>query len=294
MKTRSENGSRQEQVLQLLEKLESQRLDLLPQQSSTRSRLRRKARRYKRLAQHYKGLVEREKAARQEAEASNTAKDRILALVCHELRTPLNAILAWAQLLQTGSAHESEVPEAAERIIRSGQAQAKLIGDILDLSRSVNGNFVLDRHPLALSGVVRSAIETVDLTAQEKSVHIHLSLDTSEDRVLGDARRLEQVILNLLTNALKFTPGGGQVFVVLGRHQDQVRLRVRDTGSGIAPELLPCVFDRFVQRSAGEHGGLGLGLALVRSLVEAHGGCVAVESPGKGLGATFTVTLPAI
>jgi PAS domain S-box-containing protein len=239
----------------------------------------------------------RERAARADAEAANRAKDEFLATVSHELRTPLNAILGWAHMLRTGKFEPALEARAMETIERNAKSQAQLIEDILDVSRIVTGKLRLDVHPIDLAPVIEQAIEAVRPAAEAKSIRLQPVLDPRAGPISGDPNRIQQVVWNLLSNAVKFTPRDGRVQVRLERVNSQVEIIVSDTGQGISPEFLPHAFDRFRQAdgtSTRRHGGLGLGLAIVRHLVEMHGGTVQAQSPGEGLGATFTVKLPLI
>jgi signal transduction histidine kinase/ActR/RegA family two-component response regulator len=234
-------------------------------------------------------------AARAEAEAANRAKDEFLATLSHELRTPLNAILGWAQVLRVGQNDPTQVQQALSTIERNARRQAQLIDDLLDLSRIAAGKLRLELIPVDLTAVIAAAVETVRPAADVKTIGIGLNLEAGPGAVMGDSDRLQQVFTNLLANAVKFTPNGGRVEVRLERAGSRVRVTVSDTGQGIAPELLPVIFERFRQVDSSmtrAHGGLGLGLAIVRHLVELHGGAVEAASPGLGQGATFTVTLP--
>ena len=238
-------------------------------------------------------LLHQEREARLVAEASNRAKDEFLAVVSHELRTPLNAILGWSHLLQ----HEELSPETArnglEVIERNARAQAHIVEDIFDVARVVTGKLSVEKRPLNLRAVVEEALESIRATAQQKQISLDSTL--CEAPVSGDATRLRQVLWNLLSNALKFTPAGGTICVKMAREDGLIAVSVQDSGQGIAPEFLPHVFDRFRQAdssSTRSHGGLGLGLALVRSLVEAHNGRVEALSAGAGQGATFVIRLP--
>jgi PAS domain S-box-containing protein len=238
-------------------------------------------------------LLESERAARTEAQAANRAKDEFLAVLSHELRTPLNAILGWTQVAQAGGP-ATDPTRALEVIERNARRQARLIEDVLDMSRIVSGRLGLEFAPVDLGHVVESAIDTVRPLVDAKS--LKLTVDGGcGGTVLGDAQRLQQVMWNLLSNAVKFTPPGGHVEVTSERHDPMCSITVRDTGDGIASEFLPLVFERFRQEDTGtarRHGGLGLGLTIVRHLVEMHGGRVYAASPGPGLGASFTVELP--
>jgi len=235
-----------------------------------------------------------EHRAREVAEAASEAKDAFLATVSHELRTPLSPILAWARMLRQGHVEKEKADRALEVIERSARAQAQLVEDLLDVSRIVSGKLRLEVRPVTLVPVIERAVEIVRPAADAKGVRLQSVLDTEVGPVLGDAERLQQVVWNLLSNAVKFTPKGGRVQVVLERVNSHVEIAVSDTGQGIDPEFLPHVFERFQQADVGSsrtHGGLGLGLAIVRHLVEAHGGTVHAESPGVGKGAVFTVKL---
>jgi signal transduction histidine kinase len=240
-------------------------------------------------------LLRREREARAEAEAANRARDEFLTIVAHELRSPLNAMLGWAQILQRGKYSPKTLEHAIEIIESSARSQQKLIEDLLDSARIVSGKLRLDIQAVDLVRVVEAALETVRPAADLKRVSLTTAYGRGLDRVKGDAERLQQVVWNLLSNAIKFTPEGGSVRVSLERAGDSIRLCVEDTGAGIKPDFLPFIFDRFLQADgamAKRQSGLGLGLALVRHLVELHRGRVRAESPGEGLGSTFTVTLP--
>jgi signal transduction histidine kinase len=233
--------------------------------------------------------------ARATAEAANRAKDEFLAVVSHELRTPLTPILAWARMLRDRHLDEAGAGRAAEIIERNARSQAQLVEDLLDVSRITAGTLRLSIQQVAIAPVVEAAIEAVRPTAALKGVRVHLERAPDAGMVAGDAERLKQVFWNLLSNAIKFTPRDGEVRVALRRVGSHVEIAVRDTGQGIEPEFLPYVFDRFRQAdstSTRAFGGLGLGLAIVRHLVELHGGEARAESPGVGQGATFTVRLP--
>jgi PAS domain S-box-containing protein len=240
-------------------------------------------------------LLGREREARAEAEQANRLKDEFLATVSHELRTPLTAILGWAHLLRGGGLQGDGAARALETIERNARSQAQLIDDLLDVSRIVTGKLRLDVVPVSPHTFIDAAVEAVSPAAEAKGVRLQRVIDTGVETVMGDPARLQQVVWNLLTNAVKFTPRGGRVQVRLERVNSQVEIAVADTGSGIDPEFLPHVFERFRQadqRTTRSHGGLGLGLAIVRHLVELHGGSVRADSGGEGTGSTFTVTLP--
>jgi PAS domain S-box-containing protein len=240
-------------------------------------------------------LLEREQHAREAAEAANRMKDDFLANVSHELRTPLNAILGWARMLRTGMLDSGRVSHAIATIERSAHAQAKLINDILDVSRIVTGKLRVQVAPLDLAKVVADAVDTVRPAAEAKGVVITFDEQDWDGPVVGDASRLQQVVWNLVSNAVKFTSRRGRVDVRLERKGSAARISVQDTGIGISPEFLPCAFDRFRQwdgTTSRSHDGLGLGLAIARRLVELHGGEIRADSAGLGHGSTFTVTLP--
>lgn len=240
-------------------------------------------------------LLESERKARIEAERASRMKDDFLATLSHELRTPLNAIMGYAHLLRDGTIGPSELPDALEVIERNARSQTQIIEDLLDMSRIVSGKIRLDVQSLDLSAVVTAAIDTVKPAAEAKGIRLTSLLDPHVGPVKGDPSRLQQVIWNLLTNAVKFTPKGGKVQVALERVNSHVEIVVSDTGEGIKPEFLPHVFDRFRQADPSttrRHGGLGIGLSIVKQLVELHGGSVRVKSPGLGEGSTFVVSLP--
>ncbi len=241
------------------------------------------------------GLLERESTARATAEESNRLKDEFLATVSHELRTPLTAILGWSRMLEGEPMGSEMASRAIETIKRNAKAQSQIIDDILDVSRIITGNLQLDLHPIELESVLEGSVNVVRPTADAKGIKIELSFDQEPLAVSGDANRLQQVFWNLLSNAVKFTPAGGEVTVKLRKDASQVQVEVADTGSGISPAFLPFVFDRFRQAdstSTRQHGGLGLGLAIARHLIEIHGGTIEVRSEGEGAGSIFTVKLP--
>jgi PAS domain S-box-containing protein len=250
----------------------------------------------KRAEEERSHLLILEQKARKDAEAANRAKDEFLATVSHELRTPLNAILGWARILRGGRLDEAGVTRALETVERNARAQAQLIEDLLDVSRIISGKLRLDVRPLELASVIEAAIETTRPAAEAKSIRVVTVLDPQASPVTGDADRLQQIIWNLWSNAIKFTPNGGRVLIRLERVNSHVEIIVSDTGVGISPEFLPHVFDRFRQADGSitrSYGGLGLGLAIVRHLVELHGGTVSADGrPGEG--ATFSVQLPVI
>src|SRR5215213_6139378 len=242
-------------------------------------------------------LLELERTAREAAEESNRLKDEFLATVSHELRTPLTAILGWSRLLEGGTLDNSVTQQAVEVIWRNAKAQAQIVDDILDVSRIITGNLYLDLQPLAVVPVVENAINVVRPTADANGIKIEKYFDSVPAMISGDANRLQQVVWNLLSNAVKFTENGGRVCVKVSRAGGAVEVSVSDTGGGISKEFLPYVFDRFRQADSTttrQHGGLGLGLAIARHLVEIHGGTIHAESAGEGRGATLKIRLPLI
>ncbi len=237
----------------------------------------------------------REQMARAEAESANRMKDEFLATVSHELRTPLNAIMGWSHMLRSGRLDQATMARAFETIDRNAKSQAQLIEDILDVSRVITGRLRLNMGPVDVASVINSAIDSVQLAADSKGIHLEVTLDPSIRHTIADASRLQQVVWNLIANAIKFTPSGGRVEVRVERADAALQVCVSDTGLGISAEFLPFIFDRFRQAdstSTRAHGGLGLGLAIVRHLVELHGGSVKADSAGLGKGATFTIRLP--
>jgi signal transduction histidine kinase/ActR/RegA family two-component response regulator len=233
--------------------------------------------------------------ARDAAESANRAKDQFLAVVSHELRTPLSPVLLWARMLRSGELDKERTDRGLEVIERNVKSQAQLIEDLLDVSRIISGKLRLDVRPTEVAPVVEAALESIRPTAELKGVRLEVIMDPRAVVVAGDPERLKQVLWNLLSNAVKFTPKGGRVQVIVHRVNSHVEISVSDTGKGIAPAFLPHVFDAFRQEdssSTRSHGGLGLGLSIVRHLTELHGGRIRAESPGEGLGATFTVELP--
>ncbi len=236
-----------------------------------------------------------QQAARVEAETANRMKDEFLQVLSHEIRTPLNGMLGWVKMLSQGKLDRAATARALETIERNALAQAKLVDDLLDVSRIIRGQLRLEKHSLSLISVIKQAIETVRPQAEGKNISIECMLDGSASCVFGDASRLQQVVWNLLTNAVKFTPSGGRVEVCLEASGSDALLKIKDTGIGINADFLPYIFDRFRQADASttrSYGGLGLGLTIVRHLVEMHGGTVQADSPGRSLGATFAVRLP--
>ena len=248
------------------------------------------------VAEERKALYLQEVEARVEAERINQLKDEFLSTVSHELRTPLNAILGWSQLLaQKERVGDDMLRKGLETIERNARVQVQLIDDLLDMSRILSGKVRLDLQPVKPAEFVGAVVESLRPTAMAKRIRLEAELDEEAGPVLADSGRMQQVMWNLVSNALKFTPGGGLVEVGLWRAGEQMAIRVRDNGPGIHPDFLPHVFDRFRQADTSttrQHGGLGLGLSIVRQLVELHGGTVAVDSAGEGQGASFTVHLP--
>ncbi|RYX86670.1 response regulator [bacterium] len=249
----------------------------------------------------FKDISERKRSeeslhrAHAHAEQTNRMKDEFLATLSHELRTPLNAILGWANLLRTSQLDLDTQKKGLETIERNAHSQAQLINDLLDVSRILTGKLRMEMQTVELADVVERAINTVLPSAQAKSIHINTSLDRTTGLISGDLDRLSQIFWNLLTNAIKFTPRGGHIEVIMERVGSGVQVRIRDSGQGISPEFLPFVFERFRQADASSTrsiGGLGIGLALVRHLMEAHGGTVRADSEGLDKGSVFAVTFP--
>ena len=239
--------------------------------------------------------LEREKEARREAEEANRVKDEFLSTLSHELRTPLTAIMGWSNMLLHGDVDQSKHQQAIETIARNANSQCQLIDDLLEVSRIITGKLRLDFVACDLRPIIEAACDSIRPAAEAKGVHLHLLLPPDVGDVLGDRERLQQVVWNLVSNAVKFTPGTGEVGVKLDRINSHVEITVSDSGAGIHPDFLPHVFDRFRQADGSttrSHGGLGLGLAIVRHLVELHGGMATADSAGLGKGATFTVRLP--
>jgi CheY-like chemotaxis protein/nitrogen-specific signal transduction histidine kinase len=240
-------------------------------------------------------LLEAERAARGAAERASRVKDEFVAMVSHELRTPLNAILGWTQLMTKQDADQAVVKRGVDVIARNTRVQAQLISDLLDISRIVSGKLSLDIRHVDLPAIVAEATETVQKDADEKGVSIACRLEGPVGSVAGDPARLQQVMWNLLSNAIKFTARGGTVTVRLRRAGEDAEISVADSGVGIKPDFLPQIFDRFQQADQSitrRFGGLGLGLSIVKHLVELHGGSIRAESPGEGQGSTFTIVLP--
>ncbi len=240
-------------------------------------------------------LVVLERDARAEAQQADRAKDEFLATLSHELRTPLNAILGWITMMRTGRVREERKAAALEVIERNARAQARLIEDLLDVSRIITGKVRLDLQPLNAGPIAQTVVEALRPGAEAKGVQLHAQIDPAAGHIMADAARLQQVLWNLFSNAIKFTPRGGHIYFEVTGHSGELELRVRDTGVGIAPDFLPHVFERFRQADSTTtraHSGVGLGLAIVRHLVELHGGHISAHSQGPGLGSEFVVRLP--
>ncbi len=240
-------------------------------------------------------LLASEKLARNDAERANRLKDEFLATISHELRNPLNAILGWAHMMRVGKLTPANTERAIETIYRNAKSQSQLVADLLDVSRIISGKLRLDVRTVDLISIVTAAIDSIRPAADAKSIRLQTMLDPAVGPISGDADRLQQIVWNLLTNAVKFTPKGGRIQVKVQRVNSHVEIIVADSGIGISKDFLPHVFDRFRQADASitrTHGGLGLGLSIVHQLVDLHGGTVKVNSEGEGQGATFTITLP--
>jgi PAS domain S-box-containing protein len=240
-------------------------------------------------------LLSSENLARREAERANRLKDEFLATISHELRNPLNAILGWAHMMRVGKLNEANMERAVETIYRNAKSQSQLVADLLDVSRIISGKLRLDVRTVDLISIVNAAIDSIRPAADAKGIRLQTLLDPTAGPISGDADRLQQIVWNLLTNAVKFTPKGGRIQVNVQRIDSHVEIVVSDSGVGISKEFLPYVFDRFRQADASTtriHGGLGLGLSIVRQLVDLHGGSASVYSEGQDKGATFTITLP--
>ena len=237
----------------------------------------------------------REQAAREQAEAANRAKDEFLAVLSHELRTPLNAMLGWVRLLKTNRDSDEIFSKAVESIERSALTQTKFVEDLLDVTRIANGNIRLTKRPFTLNQIVQASVDGIRPTADAKSITLIYNADQTDIAVFADPERIQQIVNNLMSNAVKFTDEGGEISVTLDSSGDEARLVVRDNGQGIAPEFLPRVFERYKQANnstTNRKGGLGLGLAIVKHLTELHGGSIRAESDGEGKGSTFIVHLP--
>jgi signal transduction histidine kinase/CheY-like chemotaxis protein len=248
-----------------------------------------------RLYEESRRAADAERAARAEVERVSLMKDEFLATLSHELRTPLNAVLGWTDLLLSRAERDPEVVRGLEIIARNARAQAQLIEDLLDMNRIVSGKIRLDVQPTNLMTIIGAAVESLGPSAEARSIRLRTILDPLAGPVVGDPHRLQQVVWNLLSNAVKFTPKGGRIDVVLQRVNSHIEIAISDSGIGISSELLPLVFERFRQADSSttrRHGGLGLGLSIVKQLVELHGGSVRAESAGEQRGATFVVSLP--
>ncbi|HWS88583.1 MAG TPA: ATP-binding protein [Pyrinomonadaceae bacterium] len=287
-------GERERAIVELQRKALALEAEIAVRREAERA-LRALKERLEREAEERQRLLVSERRARAEAEEANRLKDEFLATVSHELRTPLTAIVGWAHMLRHNGLDEATARRGLETIERNAQAQAQLVEDILDVSRVIAGKLRLSIVPVDLSAVLAAAIDSVQLAAESKGIRLEVTLDAAARRVSGDAGRLQQVVWNLLSNAIKFTDAGGSVYVRLRQAGRDVEVVVSDDGCGIEADFLPYIFERFRQADATttrRHGGLGLGLAIVRHLVELHGGTVKAESGGAGKGSTFTIRLP--
>ena len=246
------------------------------------------------LAQMRRAATQQEHILRLEAETANRTKDEFLSMVSHELRSPLTAILGWAQLLQRKNFDVAKTNQALKTIENSAKAQDRLIGDLLDVSAIMAGKLQLKTSMLQLGSVIERAIATVQLAAAAKQIELTSSIEGTTETIVGDPDRIEQIISNLLLNAIKFTPIGGRIDLKLTYLETIAQIDISDTGSGISADFLPYIFDRWSQAAPKNktNSGLGLGLSIVRSLVELHGGTITVASPGETQGSTFTVSLP--
>jgi PAS domain S-box-containing protein len=240
-------------------------------------------------------LLRREQLARKEAEEANRLKDDFLATLSHELRTPLTAILGWVKMLRAGQLDESDIPHALETIERNTEIQNQLIEDLLDVSRIIAGKILLEIRPVQMSTIIETALTSILPTAQVKGVQVISHIQANSSKISVDPRRIQQILWNLLSNAVKFTPQGGQINVSLSEQDNWLEISIKDNGIGIENEILTKIFERFRQADTTKtrrHSGLGLGLAIVRHLTEAHGGTIEATSEGEGLGSTFTLRLP--
>ena len=247
------------------------------------------------LEEALRDALARTETARAEAEQASRVKDDFLAILSHELRTPLNAILGWTQIMKSESTDAATFSRGLEVIARNAEIQTRLIEDLLDVSRIIRGQLQINSDVVDLSAAVTATAESVRPAVMAKSIDLEVRVEPTVVQVTGDAGRLRQIVWNLLSNAVKFTPANGRVTLIMERVGSEAHVVVSDTGQGIAPDFLPHVFDRFLQAdnsTTRRYGGLGLGLAVVRHLVEAHGGTVSAQSEGDGCGATFTVKLP--
>ena len=236
-----------------------------------------------------------EKTARRDAEIAGRVKDEFLATVSHELRTPLSAILGWSMMLKNKSLEESETKRALEVIERNAKAQGEIIGDLLDISQIVTGKFAIEKERVEVGEIIQTTAEALRPQAETKSIRLTVLLDEAEFYIVGDDQRLRQIVWNLASNAVKFTPDSGAVEIRAKRRAANLEMTVTDSGIGIEKDFLPYIFDKFRQADASTtraHGGLGLGLSIVRHLAELHGGSVSAASEGTGKGAIFTLQLP--
>lgn len=258
---------------------------------------RRQRRDLARVTEYYAALLCTADEQSRRADAANRLKDEFLSTLSHELRTPLNSVLGWARLLASGKLDEAQTARAVQAIERAGWAQSRVIEDLLDLSRIVAGTLELSIRPTAVPPLVESAVESLRPAAEAKRIAVSVTVDPALEPIAADADRLKQVVWNLVSNAIKFTPGGGSVEVHAAAAGAELRITVRDTGIGLTPEVAAHLFERFRQGDASttrEHGGLGLGLGMVRHLVELHGGSVTASSGGNNTGSTFEVRLPIV
>jgi signal transduction histidine kinase len=233
----------------------------------------------------------REREAREEAQTANQLKDEFLSAASHELRTPLNAILGWTKILLKGRLDQVKTVQAMETVERNATILSRLIDDLLDISRIISGRLRIDSEPVSLTTVIEAAADMIRPAADAKGIQLCLAVEPDDYQVMGDSTRLQQVVWNLLSNSVKFTPPDGRVDITLDQAGSNARITVSDTGQGIGPEFLPYVFDRFRQES-NKSGGMGLGMAITKNLVELHGGAIEVYSAGAGQGATFNVYIP--
>jgi PAS domain S-box-containing protein len=259
------------------------------------SKVARDIRERRRIEEARQQLMESERYAREQAQRANLLKDEFLSVLSHELRTPLSAIQAWGHLLAAGRARPEEMRQAGEVIVRNTQVQRRVIDDLLDIGRIVSGRLRVEMEPVDPVQIANAVLDTIRPAALARKIRIVSAVDPGVATVRADPARLQQVLWNLLSNSVKFTPEGGLVELTIDRSEGQLRFRVTDNGKGIGADFLPRVFERFAQGDASrsrQHGGLGLGLAIAKQLMELQGGTISAASPGEGLGATFTVTLP--
>jgi signal transduction histidine kinase/CheY-like chemotaxis protein len=298
----SKSGSEAVALTQVLHRLGNVSVVERPVRTSTlvslvRSNHRARARQYqlREYLAEREQLLRSEQAARSQSERASRMKDEFLATLSHELRTPLNAVLGWTKVLQSSRDLPMEATKALDVIERNARSQAQIIEDLLDMSSIISGKVRLDVQKVDLNSIIATTVETVRPAAEARDIRFGAVLDPLAGPVRGDPNRLQQILWNLLTNAVKFTQRGGRVTITVARINSHLEIEVADTGEGIDPAFLPHVFDRFRQAdatSARQHGGLGLGLSIVKQLVELHGGTITAKSPGKGLGSTFRIGLP--